>query len=694
MRELLESKAIGTDLRRLDGVDKVRGTAPYAYDQPVDDPVYLYPVQSSIAKGSISRIDTAAAASIDGVIAVLTHENAPRLAVGEDAEYAVLQGPEVGFRGQFVGAVIARTPQAARHAASLVLVHYEAQEHDVFLTAQHPGLYAPAQANGGIATDTSVGDIEAALADAAVVIDHSYRTPAEHNNPMEPHTTVAVWSGGELTLYDSTQGVHPVRQAMAPLFSLEPGQVHVIAPHVGGGFGSKGLPHAHVVLAALAAKCSNGRPVKFALTRQQMFALAGYRTPTIQHVRLGATVDGRLTAISQEAVAQTSRIKEFVEPTAEPARMMYAAGNRRTTHRVAALDVPIPSWMRAPGVCPGMFGPEVAMDELAEACGLDPIELRIRNEPDTDPDSGKPFSSRHLLECLAVGAERFGWEKRSAAPRSRLEDRWQVGLGVAAATYPFNRIAENAALIEFNADSTHTVQIGAADLGTGTWTTLTQIAADALGCEVQAVRLEIGDTSLPVASVAGGSSGTASWGAAIIAAAVAFRAEHGDDPVPGARTRASAAADPAADHYAMHSFGAQFAEVQVHADTGEVRVPRMLGVFSAGRIINPRTARSQFIGGMTMGIGMALHEESLMDERFGIFTNHDLAGYHIPTHADIGEVEATWLEETDHRAGPLGARGIGEIGITGAAAAIANATYNATGIRVRELPLTPDKFIF
>ncbi|WP_321162820.1 xanthine dehydrogenase family protein molybdopterin-binding subunit [Paeniglutamicibacter gangotriensis] len=340
---------MGTDLRRLDGVEKVRGTAPYAYDQPVDDPVYLYPVQSSIAKGSISRIDTAAAASIDGVIAVLTHENAPRLAVGEDAEYAVLQGPEVGFRGQFVGAVIARTPQAARHAASLVLVHYEAQEHDVFLTAQHPGLYAPAQANGGIATDTSVGDVEAALADAAVVIDHSYRTPAEHNNPMEPHTTVAVWSGGELTLYDSTQGVHPVRQAMAPLFSLEPGQVHVIAPHVGGGFGSKGLPHAHVVLAALAAKCSNGRPVKFALTRQQMFALAGYRTPTIQHVRLGATVDGRLTAISQEAVAQTSRIKEFVEPTAEPARMMYAAGNRRTTHRVAALDVPIPSWMRAPG---------------------------------------------------------------------------------------------------------------------------------------------------------------------------------------------------------------------------------------------------------------------------------------------------------------------------------------------------------
>ncbi|MET3921503.1 xanthine dehydrogenase family protein molybdopterin-binding subunit [Arthrobacter sp. UYEF20] len=693
MSELLESKSIGTSLRRLDGIAKVRGTARYAFEQPVDNPTYLHPVQATIARGKVSRIDTAEAEALDGVIAVITHLNAPKLARTDDAEYTVLQGPDVGFRGQFVGAVIAETPETARHAASLVTVGYETAEHDAQLTPDHPGLYAPEHVNAGYETDTSAGDVEAALAEAAVVIDHTYTTPTVHNNPMEPHTTVAVWDGGRLTLYDSTQGVHPVRQTIAPIFGLEPEDVRVIAPHVGGGFGSKGLPHAHVVLAALAAKCSNGRPVKFALTRQQMFSLAGYRTPTIQHVRLGAHDDGRLTAISQDVVEQTSRIKEFAEQTAIPARMMYAAPNRRTTHRVAALDVPIPSWMRAPGECPGMFGPEVAMDELAEACGLDPIELRVRNEPEVDPESGRPFSSRHLLECFSEGAGRFGWDQRSAPPRSRLEDGWLVGLGVASATYPFMRIPGNTARISFDNDGSYTVQIGAADLGTGTWTTLTQIAADALDCPVELVRLEIGDTSLPVASVAGGSSGTASWGGTIIAAADAFRKEHGDNPASGAETQAKAPVDPDNERYAMHSFGAQFAEVRVHADTGEVRVSRMLGVFSAGRIINPRTARSQFIGGMTMGIGMALHEESVMDARFGCIMNHDFAEYHIPTNADIADVEAIWLDEIDHHAGPLGARGIGEIGIVGAAAAIANASYNATGIRIRELPLTPDKFL-
>jgi xanthine dehydrogenase YagR molybdenum-binding subunit len=693
MSELLQSKAIGISLRRLDGIAKVRGTALYAFEQPVDDPTYLHPVQSTIARGNVIRINTGQAEAIDGVIAVITHLNAPKLAKTDDAEYTVLQGPGVGFRGQFIGAVIAETPEAARHAACLVTVEYEISEHDALLTSDHPGLYAPQEANGGFQTDTNEGDVETALADSAVVIDHTYKTPTEHNNPMEPHTTVAVWNGGELTLYDSTQGVHPVRQTLAPIFGLEPENVRVIAPHVGGGFGSKGLPHAHVVLAALAAKCSDGRPVKFALTRQQMFSLAGYRTPTIQHVRLGADKDGRLTAISQDVVEQTSRIKEFAEQTAVPARMMYASPNRRTTHRLVPLDVPVPSWMRAPGECPGMFGPEVAMDELAEACGLDPIELRIRNEPDVDPESGKPFSSRHLLECFRRGAERFGWDRRSTRPRSRMEDGWMVGLGVASATYPFSRNPGNTARIAFTAEGNYTVQIGAADLGTGTWTTLTQIAADALGAPVERIRLEIGDTSLPVATVAGGSTGTASWGGTIIAAAGAFRKEHGANPQSGAETQAEAPKDTHSEHYAMHSFGAQFAEVRVHADTGEVRVTRMLGVFSAGRIINPRTARSQFIGAMTMGIGMALHEDSVMDPRFGSIMNHDFAEYLIPTNADIANVEAIWLEEIDHRAGPLGARGIGEIGIVGAAAAIANASYNATGVRIRELPLTADKFL-
>ncbi|GAA3329269.1 xanthine dehydrogenase family protein molybdopterin-binding subunit [Paeniglutamicibacter sulfureus] len=693
MSELIESKAISTDLRRLDGLAKVRGTAPYAFDQEVENPAYLYPVQATIARGKVSRIDTGDAEALEGVIAVITHLNAPKLAQTDDAEYTVLQGPEVGFRGQFVGAVIADSFETARHAAGLVAVEYEADEHDALLRSDHPGLYAPEEVNGGFDTDTAEGDVEAALAEAAVVIDHVYTTPAEHNNPMEPHATVAVWEGGALTLYDSTQGVHPVRKTIAPIFGLEPENVRVIAPHVGGGFGSKGLPHAHVILAALAAQCSNGRPVKFALTRQQMFSLAGYRTPTIQHVRLGATEDGRLTAICQDVVEPTSRIKEFAEQTGVPARMMYASPNRKTTHRLAKLDIPVPSWMRGPGECPGMFGPEVAMDELAEACGLDPIELRVRNEPQIDPDSGKPFSSRHLLECLAKGAERFGWDRRNARPGSREEDGWLVGLGVASSTYPFSRVPENTARIRFNVDGNYAVQIGAADLGTGTWTTLTQIAADALDCPIERIRLEIGDTSLPVASVAGGSSGTASWGGAIIAAAAAFRNQHGDKPEAGAQAQAQGMKDPDTERYAMHSFGAQFAEARVHADTGEVRVSRMLGVFSAGRIINPRTARSQFIGGMTMGIGMALHEDGVMDARFGKVMNHDLAEYHIPANADIEDVDAIWLEETDHRAGPLGARGIGEIGIVGAAAAIANATYNATGIRVRELPLTPDKFL-
>ncbi|HSU72060.1 MAG TPA: xanthine dehydrogenase family protein molybdopterin-binding subunit [Micrococcaceae bacterium] len=693
MSNLLPAHAIGTPLQRLEGAEKVRGTAPYAYEQPVQDPLYLHPVQATIARGRVISVDASAALAVDGVVSVLTHLNAPRLANTDDAELAVLQSAEVGFRGQLIGAVLAGTPEAAREAAGLVRIGYDQDSHDAAFGADHQGLYAPEKVNAGYPTDTRQGDPDAALAAAAVVVDASYSTPTEHNNPMEPHTTVASWDGACLTLYDSTQGAHPVRETMAPLLGLAPENVRVVSPHVGGGFGSKGVPHAHVVLAALAAQSSGGRPVKFALTRQQMFELAGYRTPTIQRVRLGAGQDGRLTAIAVDVVEQTSRIKEFAEQTAVPARMMYAAANRLTTHRLAALDVPVPSWMRAPGECPGMFGPEVAMDELAEACGLDPIELRIRNEPEFDPETGHPFGSRHLLDCLREGARRFGWERRAAQPRARLENGWFTGMGVASSTYPFRRQPSNAARISYGEDGIYTVQIGAADIGTGTWTTQTQIAADALDVPVERISLEIGDSALPKASVAGGSTGTVSWGAAIMAAAGAFRAQHGRDPAPGAQAQAQGSANPEATRFAMHSFGAQFAQVRVHAATGEIRLCRMLGVFSAGRIINPRTARSQFLGGMTMGVGMALHEHSVMDPRFGIIVNHDFAEYHIPTNADIEQMDAVWLEDEDPHAGPLGARGLGEIGIVGAAAAIANAAYHATGIRVRDLPLTADKFL-
>ena len=352
---------------------------------------------------------------------------------------------------------------------------------------------------------------------------------------------------------------------------------------------------------------------------------------------------------------------------------MYAAANRRTTHRLAALDVPPPTIMRAPGEAPGMFAPESAMDELAVACGLDPIELRIRNEPERDPETGLPFSSRHLVECFREGARRFGWEPRDPTPGVRLEDGWRVGTGVAASTYPAMRMPGSEATIRYAADGRYQVRIAAADIGTGAWTTLAQIAADALSVPVDAIEMRIGDTAYPPAWVAGLSSGTASWGSTIVAAARAFRDEHGPHPDEGAEAHAGMPDHPDSERYAAHSFGAQFAEVRVNADTGEIRVSRMLGVFDAGRIINPRTARSQFIGGMTMGISMALHEQSILDPRFGHVVNHDFADYHIAANADVRELDAIWIDEPDSHFNLLGARGIGEIGIVGTAAAVANA---------------------
>ncbi|MGI5488657.1 xanthine dehydrogenase family protein molybdopterin-binding subunit [Microtetraspora malaysiensis] len=693
--------AVGVPAARVEGPAKVTGGAGYAYDRPVADPAYAFPVQATIARGRVVSIDSAAAAGVEGVLAVVTHRDAARLADTEDAELAVLQSDTVSFRGQFVGVVVAETPQAARHAAGLVRVEYEQQPHDTELRADRPGLYAPEQVNEGFVTDTDEGDVDAALEAAAVTVDRVYTTPMEFNNPMEPHTTVAVWDPGEwepgggfaedarLTLFDSTQGPHVVRSTLARVLGLPPERVRVISPYVGGGFGSKGMPHAHNVLAVLAARAVPGRPVKLALTRQQMFALAGHRTPTIQRVRLGAGEDGRLTAVAHEAVEHTSTIKEFAEQTAVGTRMMYAAPNRRTSHRLAALDVPVPSWMRAPGEAPGFFALEVAMDELAQACGLDPIELRVRNEPEVDPESGRPWSGRHLVRCLREGAARFGWAERTP-PGTRLVGRELVGLGVAASTYPYYRLPGSRAVVAYEGGGRYTVRIGAADIGTGAWTVLTQIAADALGCPLRAVRVEIGDSDLPAASVAGGSSGTTSWGSAVVAACRAFRHVYGEQPPAGAEAGADMPDDPDVERFAMHSFGAQFAEVRVDADTGEVRVPRMLGVFSVGRVVNPRTARSQFIGGMTMGLSMALHERGVLDHRTGHVINHDFADYHIATHADVMDVDAVWLEEEDGHAGPLGARGIGEIGIVGAPAAIANAVHNATGVRVRDLPITPD----
>jgi len=684
-------RVIGAPIDRIEGPQKVTGTAPYAYEHETEYPLYLYPVQSEIARGRVLRIDASAAEAVPGVVIVITHENTPQLADTRDRELAVLQSDEVAFRGQYVGAVVAESFEVARHAARLVQVVYDEEPHDVALRADSDDLYAPDLLNAGFETDTEEGDVDGALSAAAVKLDETYTTPMEHNNPMEPHTTVALWDEGDLTLYDSTQGVHTVRRTVARVFGLD--RVRVVAPHVGGGFGSKGLPHANVILTTLAARMIEGRPVKFALTRQQMFSGVGYRTPTIQRIRLGAGEDGYLTAISHDVVEQSAKIKEFSEQSGYATRMMYATQTRRTTHRLAALDVPVPSWMRAPGEAPGMYALEAAMDEMAARCNLDPIEFRIRNEPEFDADTGLPFSSRNLVACLREGAKRFGWEGRDPAPRSRREGRWLVGTGVAASMYPVNTMPGTKARIRSLVEGRYAVEIGAVDIGTGTWTALTQISADALGVGVEEIDLRIGDTDVPSASVAGASSGITTWGSTIFEAARVFRERHGEDPSEGDTVEAGTPENPETENYSMHAFGAHFVEARVDEDTGEVRVPRMTGVFAAGRIVNAKTARSQFVGGMTMGLSMALHEESLVDERFGHVVNHDFAEYHIPTNADVGEIDVAWIDEEDPYVNPMGSKGIGEIGIVGSPAAVANAVYHATGVRVRDLPITPDKLV-
>jgi xanthine dehydrogenase YagR molybdenum-binding subunit len=691
----IERRAVGAGLDRVEGRDKVTGRARYAAEYPADDLAYAVPVQAAIARGQIRDIDSAAALAVPGVLAVLSWRNAPRLAA-KDAELALFQSAAVAYRGQIVAAVVAETLEVAREAQRLVRVGYAPEPHDVTLVADHPARYRPEKVNPSFPADTDQGDLPAAYARAAVTLDATYTTPAYHNNPMEPHAALALWAGGDLTVYDSTQGATTDRDIVAAAFALEPEQVRVISPHVGGGFGSKGTPRPQVILAALAAR-EVGRPVKVAFTRQEMFSATGYRTPTIQRVRLGADVGGRLIAIAHEVVEQSSTIKEFAEQTAVPTRMMYAAPHRRTGHRLVRLDVPTPSWMRAPGECPGMFALESAMDELAIACGLDPVELRIRNEPGADPESGLPFSSRNLVACLRSGAEWFGWAGRDRAPAVRRDGRWLVGTGVAASTYPAMR-RPSRALVRAEPGGRFTVRIAAADIGTGARTVLAQIAADALGTTPDRVDMEVGDSALPAAWLAGGSMGTASWGSAVAPACAALRdrlAERGGEvPADGLEASYDTADDiRAQESFARHAFGAQFAEVRVDADSGEVRVPRLYGVFAAGRIVNPKTARSQFIGGMTMGMSMALLEESVLDEEFGDFLNHDLAQYHIPTCADVTGIEARWLDEDDPHLNPVGAKGIGEIGIVGTAAAIANAVHHATGIRVRDLPIRLDRLV-
>lgn len=690
----------GTPVERQDARLKVRGLARYAYEHPVDRPVHLFPLVSTIAKGRIVRINSAEAAQVPGVLLALTHENAPRLWLKTDAELWILQSDKVHFKGQFVGAVIAETPEAARHAASLVAIDYAAEPHHAAFSPEDPEAYAPKRVNAFLPGASGRGEVAPAFAGAALTVDETYSTPTEHHNPIEPHTVIALWREGwslsptrkRLTLYDANQGtmVHPLM--LGPLLGLLPSQLEIFSPYVGGSFGTKGMPHQHIVLAALAAKKLRGRAVKFPLTRQQMFVGTGYRPESHQHVRLAADASGILGAIEHHVVAPTARIKQFAEQTATPTRIMYAAPSLETSHRLVKLDVPAGMFMRAPGDSTGMFATETAMDELAVRVGIDPIELRLRNEPATDPESGKPFSTRNLTRCLSEGAERFGWSERSTEPRTRRDGEWLIGLGVASATYPIQHLINSRAAIRFSGGR-YVVSIQGSDIGTGARTILGQIAADALGVSYDRIDIELGRTGLPFAVIAGGSAGTYGWGSAVIAAARKFRDKHGTTPRDGAQVKTGGKMPKDAKKFARHAFGAHFAEVRVSAVTGEVRVARMLGMYAAGRIINPRTARSQFIGGMTMGLGAALMEESTWDPRYGHVVNADLAGYHIASHADVPAIEAEWIDEFDPYFGPTGAKGIGELGIVGVPAAIGNAIYNATGARLRALPFTPDKVL-
>jgi xanthine dehydrogenase YagR molybdenum-binding subunit len=685
-------RSVGTAVTRIEGRDKVAGLARYAGDIPLDQLAYGWIVTATVAKGRIAAIDSDAALAQPGVLAVLHHGNAPRLTDIGDATLLLLQDDRVHHRGQAVALVVATTPEQAREAAETLRISYDPEKHDVDFSEHSPGTYTPDHVNPNLATASEKGDVDAALASASTVVDEVYRTAAQHNNPMEPHAATAVWDGGRLTVHDSSQGAFLAANMLNGLFALPAGSVQVLSEHVGGGFGAKGTIRAHSVLAAMGARAVD-RPVRVVMTRAQMYYLTGYRTPTVQRMRIGADAAGRIVALDHLAYQQTSTLLEFTEQTAVMSRTMYEAASLRADHRVVRLDVPTPRWMRAPGEAPGSFALESAMDELAHAAGIDPVEFRALNEPLAEPSSGIPFSSRSLLACFERGSELFGWAGRDPRPGVRRRGRWLVGTGTASATYPA-RTAPSTASATALPDGGFTVRVTAADIGTGARTVLSQIAADALGVDMSQVHVRIGDSAFGPAMLAGGSMGTASWSWAVVQACTELStllATGVDVPAEGLTVRSDTSSLVAGrPEFSRHSFGAQFVEVEVDPGTGEIRVPRMVGVFAAGRIVNPLTARSQMIGGMTMGLSAALHEESIMDSASGDFLNHDFANYHVSANADVGQLEVAFVDEADLELNALGIKGIGEISIVGVAAAVANAVWHATGVRHRSTPIRPD----
>jgi xanthine dehydrogenase YagR molybdenum-binding subunit len=713
-----EQRIVGKPLDRVDGRLKVTGGARYAFETPPESVLYGFVVEASIGKGTIRSIDTRAAEKVPGVALVLTHRNAPAQGAGNHREaHPVLTGPQVTRYGQPVAFVVAESFEQARAAAFLVDVKYDRLNGRYALAANRNEARVP-KPNDAPPADSAVGDFAAAFATAPVQIDVTYTTPLQSHAMMEPHATVAMWDGDKLILYTANQMLNQGQQTIATTLKIPAENIRLISPYIGGGFGGKLWVNADAVLAAIASRQLK-RPVKTALTRQQVFHVTTHRSDTIQRVRLGTDRDGRILAIGHDAFSGNLPSEQTYEGAALQTRTLYAGANRLTRHRLAPLDIPVASSMRAPGESVGLMALECAMDELAEKLNLDPIELRVRNEPGEDPERHIPYSSRHLVACMQEGARRFGWDKRNPKPGQVRDGHWLVGMGMAAATRG-NPLRLSKANVRLDPDGNATVRMAMTDIGTGTYTILAQIAAEMLGLPIGQVRIDLGDTDFPEAAGSGGSWGAGSSGSALFAACEALREKlartAGMDPATarfadgsiasGEQSRkltdlvgtgmdADGEIKPGRNNkdFSQQSYGAHFAEVGVDADTGEARVRRMLGVFTAGRVLNAKTARSQAIGGMVFGVGAALHEELTLDPRFGYFVNHDLAEYHVPVHADIPAIDAIFLAELDDKSNPLKSKGIGELGICGAGASIANAIYNACGVRIRDYPITLDKLL-
>ena len=717
-------QVIGRAVDRVDGPSKVSGRAPYAYERHdvAPDAAYGYVVVSGIAKGRLSRIDATAAKAAPGVIAVLSALDMPGPLKGDMNTAVLFGGPQVEHYHQAIALVVADTFEQARAAAALVRADYAraSGKFDLVAEAKTAPLVGGNSGEGSAAPPvTRVGKFEEAFAAAPVKLDETYTTPDESHAMMEPHATTAAWDGGKLTVWTSNQMLAWCRAELAKALRLKPEDVRVHSPYVGGGFGAKLFLRADAILAALGARAAK-RPVKVALHRPMIANNTTHRPATIQRVRLGATSDGRITAIAHESTSGNLP-KGDPETAVAQTRLLYAGPNRMFSMRLAVLDLPEGNAMRAPGEAPGMMALEIAMDEMAEKLGLDPVAFRILNDTQVDPEKPeRPFSDRRLIECLRTGAARFGWSARNSRPAQARDGRWLVGMGVAAG-FRNNINMRSAARVRLDSRGTVTVETDMTDIGTGSYTVIAQTAAEMMGVPIHKVVVKLGDSALPVSAGSGGQWGGNSATAGVYAACVELRnaaaARLGLDPATavfaderveaGGRRMALADAAGAGElvaegrmeygtlgrRYQQSTFAAHFCEVGVDRFTGVTRVRRMLAVCDAGRILNPKTARSQVIGAMTMGVGGALMEELAVDTRFGFFVNHDLAGYEVPVHADIPHQDVIFLDGADDKVSPMKAKGVGELGLCGVGAAVANAVYNATGVRVRNYPLTLEKYL-